>query len=93
MSLLTRTPNDRIERVAVRPAMESTFAVARVGRLDGRTRVIAVRDHDGWRPGTGPWNRTTAEHLRRGSVSEVLLRRRFRRARVLLAWLPRPSGS
>ena len=85
----TRGASSRISRVALRPGMESSRSVAAVARLDGRTRVVAVRDRAGWRPGSRqPWTTATAAQLRSLAVDEVLLRRRFRRARVLLAWLP-----
>lgn len=85
---LPRADSDRLERAASRPALESTGAVSRVSRFDGRTRVLAVRTDVGWhRSRRLPWTRQTVEHLR-GEAREVLLSRFFRRARVPLSWIP-----
>ena len=85
---LPRAGADRLERSATRPALESTLAVSRVSRFDGRTRVLAVRTDAGWRRSRRlPWTRQTVESLR-GDVREVLLSRFFRRARVPLSWIP-----
>jgi hypothetical protein len=78
----------RLERRVARPELASTRSVSRVGRLDGRTRIVAVRTVDGWQPGRRlRWTRQTIGMLR-GPVREVLLERHFQRARVPLAWIP-----
>lgn len=83
-----RADSDRLARSATRPALESTVAVSRVSRFDGRTRVLAVRTDLGWRRSRRLiWTRETVEDLR-GEVREVLLSRFLRRARVPLSWIP-----
>jgi hypothetical protein len=90
MALLVphRHSSHRLERLATRPTLVSTQAVAHVSRFDGRTRVIAVRTAHGWQRGWRMrWTRENVDRLR-GTVREVLLSRHFRRARVPLAWVP-----
>jgi hypothetical protein len=71
-------------------APQTTRAVNRVARLDGRTRLLEV-----YRPATG-WERvqgrrwftpTMVEHLKAQDVRTVVLRRGFRRAQMPLAWV------
>ena len=88
LPLIPRSSPDRIERVALRPGLDSTRAVSAVGGLGEGARIIAVRDDQGWRRSRGPWTRSSVELLRVDTVREVLVRRRFRHARILLAWLP-----
>jgi hypothetical protein len=75
--------------------LESTSAVARVGRLDGRSRIVGVSSG----AGTG-WRRPARREaftgdavirLRSEGVRVVELRRGLRRARMPLAWLPEHS--
>lgn len=83
-----RAESDRLERSATRPELETTLAVSRISRFDGRTHVLAVRTDLGWhRSRRLPWTRQTVESLR-GDVREVLLSRFFRRARVSMSWIP-----
>lgn len=70
----------------------SVVAVARVQRLDGRSRIVALyRGPDrGWE--RAPWGlRLTGEvleRLRLDGVRTVRLRRGLRAARVPLTWFP-----
>jgi hypothetical protein len=75
----------------------SVAAVARVQRLDGRSKVVAVLKDPGrgWeRLPTGlPLTRETLARLREEGVRTVELRRWFRRGRVPLTWFPQGQGA
>jgi hypothetical protein len=70
-------------------ASQSTEAVGRVARLDGRTRVIAVFRNGEWErvQGRSWFTPTTVQHLKAQDVRTVVLRRGFRRAQMPLSWV------
>ncbi len=72
--------------------LESTVSVLRVGRLDGRTRVVATYTSPelGWTRVRGrlPFIPRTVDLLRLQGVRSVELRRGFSGARMPLAWIP-----
>jgi len=70
-------------------ASQSTTAVGRVARLDGRTRVVAVFRDGRWERVRGRrwFTPTTVQHLKDQDVRTVVLRRGFRRAQMPLSWV------
>ena len=70
----------------------SVEAVARVQRLDGRSRVVALYSgpESGWRRAPRGLSLTdgSLERLRAEGVRTVRLRRGLRVARVPLSWFP-----
>jgi len=73
-------------------ASSSVVAVARVQRLDGRSRVVAVYrgPESGWERVERPLVLTaeTVERLRADGVRTVRVRRGIRVGRVPLVWFP-----
>ena len=67
-----------------------TDAARRLCRFDGRTRVTAVELRGEWRraPRRTRLTHSLVHELRRHGVQQVELRRRFRRVRVPLRWIP-----
>lgn len=74
----------------------SVVAVARVQRLDGRSRVVAVYrgPEQGWRrvPRGTALTAEQLQRLRADGVRTVRVRRGIRIARVPLTWFPVPSA-
>ncbi|MDQ1530670.1 MAG: hypothetical protein QOE37_775 [Microbacteriaceae bacterium] len=71
-------------------APETTQAINRVARMDGRTRVTQVYRHPtGWERVRGrQWfTPTTVQHLKSQDIRTVVLRRGFRRAQMPLSWV------
>lgn len=71
------------------PDLYSTARIRRVGRFDGRTRIVRVRRKGGWERLRGRVRLTPANvrRLKHEGVSEVELRRWFRRARIPMTWM------
>ncbi len=74
------------------PDLTSTTRIQRVGRFDGRTRIIRARRRgESWERVRG-WVRLTPANVRRlkhEGFSELELRRWGRRARIPMLWLQR----
>ncbi|WP_375388148.1 hypothetical protein [uncultured Amnibacterium sp.] len=81
-------------RLAAREGLNSSEAVAKTHRLDGRTALVAVRDRNGWRRVRRVrWTSRVIVDLRAQRVQEVVIRRGIRTGRLPLAWLPRSAGA
>ena len=79
----------RTHSVHVPPAAVSTSVALRLCRFDGRTRVVSLRDAEGWLPMKRlRWTRPLLSELRERGAREVLLKRGFTRGRVPLTWFP-----